>query len=405
MGYLGVPALHALVEADSQAKVIFYSRPRLMLLSALRNCSMALQIEQLALAVTYVRSRPGKNWALECLRQLVHSKMNDDSVRLSLEASISSEKSDPRALFEDSANVHRQVAQAEVSLVKVQLPKTADRIRRAVDREDLGWPIHCPREGKLEKPPSPTELHRIRRALWRLWLYFDIFHDPRRNKVYLSHHQNLVAQYSFFSQLTIWELEEIDCVYYHLQHQNQCLWRRQCTICSQQVLPDVIFNGICKECRRDKETNVRMTEKEREDDPDTASFSYARSWSREHMYRREPVVEWTDSATANRPNAGFQHLAKSSDREHVTNTYRHDASLGCFLDWGYCMWDESRFRAWHLVDNADTKPQKDEADIEKLDKSPSEPKLPIDRNKRAVKGWWTDKVRRYDFCAHCRCLC
>lgn len=40
MGYLdSVPALHAFVKADSQAKLLFHTRPRMMLLNAIKNCS------------------------------------------------------------------------------------------------------------------------------------------------------------------------------------------------------------------------------------------------------------------------------------------------------------------------------------------------------------------------------
>lgn len=68
MGYLdGVPALHAFVEADSQAKLLFHARPRMRLLNAFKNCSMALQIKQLACAVMDVRSRPHAISTLECL--------------------------------------------------------------------------------------------------------------------------------------------------------------------------------------------------------------------------------------------------------------------------------------------------------------------------------------------------
>lgn len=220
MGYLdGVQALHAFVEADIQAKLLFHARPRLMLLSAIRNCSMALQIKQLACTVMYVRSRPEEIFTLDCLSPYVYSQLRNEESRKLLEASLFLGKSDPLFLLYDSADVHCQIAEAEESLIRVQLPKTADRIGRAVDREGLSWPIHCPREGRLEKPPSPTEHHRIRRALWRLWLYFRIFHDLQRDIKYLSPRKNLHVQNSFFNHLTIWELEEIECVYYHLQHQ------------------------------------------------------------------------------------------------------------------------------------------------------------------------------------------
>ena len=362
MGYLnGIPALHAFVEADSQAKLLFHARPRMVLLDAIKNCSMALQIKQLACAVMDVRSQPHAISTLEYLIPYVFLQRDDAAIQELFEVSVFSRESDPIALLEDSANVYRQIAEAEESLVRAQLPKTADRIRRAVDREELSWPIHCPREGRLEKPPSSIECHRIRQALWRLWLYFGIFHNLQRNQKYRSSLENLCAQKSFFRYLTIWELEEIECVYYHLQYQNQSLWRKHCTGCKQYVLPDVMYNGTCKECRGGEKINAWMTKKERKEAPDPASFSYACSWYRKHMHRREPVANYTDTPAANYSNAGFRHLVKCSDPECMTDSYLRNSTLGCFLDWGYCMWDESRFKAWNLVDKANSKLDKDEA--------------------------------------------
>lgn len=393
MGYLdGVPALHAFVEAHSQAKLLFHARPRLMLLSAIRNCSMALHIKQLACTVMYVRSQPDELPTLgHLINTYVYWKLRNEASQKLLEASLFLAKSDSVALLYDFADVYRQIAEAEESLIRVQLPKTADRIRRLVDRECLSWPIHCPREGRLEKPPSPTELHRIRRALWRLWFYFRIFHDLQGDKNYRSPYKNLHAQNSFFHHLTIWELEEIECVYYHLQHQTRSLWRKTCTSCNQQVLPDIIYNGICKECRGGEKIRVKLNGEERKEDPHTDSFSHACSEFRNYMYRTEPFADWTDTPAAKHPNAGFQHSPKY---------YLRVQSLGCLFDWGYCMWDESRFKAWHLVENPDRQLQ-DEAFVEKLQGSGGGPKLRINRSERAVKGWWTDGGIHYEDCARC----
>ena len=397
MGYLdGIPALHAFVEADSQAKLLFHARPRLMLLSAIRNCTMALQIKQLAYTIMYVLSQPDENFLLKCLHPHVYSRIRKEAGLELLEASLFWGKPDPATLLYDFVDVYRQIAEAEESLIRVQLPKTADRIRRAVDQEFLSWPIHCPREGRLEKPPSPTELHRIRRALWRLWFYFCEFHHPQRNKNNPSPRENRHAQESFFRYFTIWELEEIECVYYHLQHQNQSLWRKPCTNCNQQVLADMIYNGICKTCRGGERIGVWINGKEWAEYPHTDSFSHACSEYREEIYRREPVFDWTDTPAANHPNAGFRHSP-----EFRVDSHLQDQSLGCFLDWGYCMWDESRFRAWHLVDNSNRQLQEDEAFVEKLQGSGDGPKLRINRSERAVKEWWTDGEKRYRSCAHC----
>lgn len=130
-----------------------------------------------------------------------------------------------------------------------------------------------------EAKPSLTELHRVRRALWRLALYLEAYFEPyiplaihARNELrsqcraILGHGVNAKplrlcgcyerenynakgSQRAFFQQLTVWELEELECVRYHLSHQTQAFWRRPCPFCYQQAyLPDELFAhiGECK---------------------------------------------------------------------------------------------------------------------------------------------------------------
>ncbi|KAL8643732.1 MAG: hypothetical protein Q9226_008150, partial [Calogaya cf. arnoldii] len=63
--------------------------------------------------------------------------------------------------------------------------------------------------GIPERPPSPTELYRLRRALWRFWLLCALTRGhlwPTRQHFFGV----------FLGGLTSWELEELECVYFFL---------------------------------------------------------------------------------------------------------------------------------------------------------------------------------------------
>ena len=43
--------------------------------------------------------------------------------------------------------------------------------------------------------------------------------------------RHISTQEEFFYQMTVWELEELECVWYHFGYQNKSLWRRPCKFC------------------------------------------------------------------------------------------------------------------------------------------------------------------------------
>lgn len=49
--------------------------------------------------------------------------------------------------------------------------------------------------------------------------------------------------------MTVWELEEIECIWYHLFHQSGTIWRRPCPFYRQHPLPDDLIGHI-RECEQ-----------------------------------------------------------------------------------------------------------------------------------------------------------
>lgn len=75
--------------------------------------------------------------------------------------------------------------------------------------------------GMPEAPPSSTELHRIRRAFWRLRLYCDLFHGADITPHEPGHSRTqMKGPQTFLIRLCPWEIEEPECVYGYLQTQS-----------------------------------------------------------------------------------------------------------------------------------------------------------------------------------------
>ena len=199
-------------------------------------------------------------------------------------------------------------------------------------------------------PPSPTELHRIRRAVWRLLLYSDLFHEP--NPKYPIHNresQSSDASFAFLETLTAWELEEIECVYYHLREQMK-LWTDPQSSCYSPKLADRLLNTF------GPIRNVYHSHGDPED-CDTAEakrhITYLTGFLREFK-SYETKTEWPDTQDANRPNAGWLYLEENYKVLNVLHGNLRIALVGYFLDWGYCIWDRSRLESWGLVDRRGT---------------------------------------------------
>ena len=229
-------------------------------------------------------------------------------------------------------------------------------------------------------PPSPTELHRIRRAVWRLLLYSDLFHEPNpkypiRNKG----NQSSDASYTFLWTLTAWELEEIECVYYHLREQME-LWTSPQSSCYSPKLAGRLLNTF------GPIRNVYHYPSKQEDCDGAEGkrhITYLTGFLRETLWAPksyETKTEWPDTQEANRPNAGWLYLEENYKVLNVLDGNFRIAPVCCFLDWGYCIWDRSRLESWYLVDRRG---------INLL-------------GSKAKSAWWAcSQIVRRD-CAHCK---
>lgn len=137
------------------------------------------------------------------------------------------------ALLHDRDHILSQIALAEASVISVQLLPIADKIRAAVVREDRHLSFQAE---YLDQQTSPTEVHRSRRALWRLCLYFEVFRPTDR------HEENRYKRDVYFEKLTYRELEELECIYHHSKYQSS-LGRATYSHCGLEIVPDKYTKG------------------------------------------------------------------------------------------------------------------------------------------------------------------
>jgi len=190
--------------------------------------------------------------------------------------------------------------------------------------------------------PSPTEFHRIRRAFWRLLLYSDLFHEPNSRYPIPRTGEHTEATYAFIRFLTVWELEEMECAYHHLQAQvDECA-----DLDSPFYSPD-LANRLRTTFGLPPSPPDRPHSNEYPGHPIanrhiTDSIDYHRD-----IARHDAVIAWPDTQAANTPNAGWQYLQEHESHHQLVS---RTLPLRCFLDWGYCIWDPSRLDSWWLID-------------------------------------------------------
>ena len=159
----------------------------------------------------------------------------------------------PLDLLEQCNRICSRTKKAERSFVRHQSTKIAEKVEKATSHlpgivtvKGAEFPRH---------PLTATELHRIRRVLWRLSLYFETCRWPGKSKGCYGIPHELDWLIKAYCEMYKWEIEEFECMYHYLKYHSQ-LWRVQCTACGLKVLPDEqISNGErCSDVYMDDDT-------------------------------------------------------------------------------------------------------------------------------------------------------
>ena len=378
-----ITALHGLVTTNCQANALFSARPSQYLLGAMQRSGMETHLQALFCTIISIRQHAKHNTADETFRAYVKARLQITSTVPDLDLRFTP----PSARIEmlrDAAEIQSCLAAAENSFVETQLYILTTKVQAHMEREGLPFNFNV-----MTMSPSPTELHRVRRALWRLALYFEAYFKPyiplamnaRKELRSLNPHtikggngppgplrhrglcerkkyQGIETQREFFCQLMVWELEELECVWYHLSHQSQAFWRRQCPLCHQTHLPDLLFAHLChcqgpaSDLNRVTAGRFRMG----------LHFQDACMWFREFLeeclfYEKGNKIDqalWPDGP-AREASAGFKFLwehhgaIRPNHKPPTVERYAWEE----FVYWGYAIWDHDRLEECRLVDASD----------------------------------------------------
>ncbi|KAL8879717.1 MAG: hypothetical protein Q9198_002727 [Flavoplaca austrocitrina] len=214
-----------------------------------------------------------------------------------------------------------------------------------------------------EKPPSPIEFYRIRRALWRFWLLCDIaYHDPEPIRPRLNA-INAYAVQCLVQNMTLWESEELECVYFFLQQWYSAIHskledvRNPTPSTTVQEQPPVIKRLLIAMGYHLDARCPPVLDEDSTDLPGGRSLHfYAFIHGRAKLDRPQaPLTTWSDAPCgANIPSEGWQCYSRYSSYSPKAlgplSTCPYRPSMGEFHKWAYCIWDRDRLEEWDMLD-------------------------------------------------------
>ena len=369
--FCGVTTLYAFAKAHTRAQALFERSPNAFLINAIQSSSMHLHLQKILCSIISIHQLQKGQVADKDFRNFVHKNLSDQSERTPLKLN-GIQPTESIGILAHAANLCDFVTEAERSFLKVRLPKVADKIQLVVARDRFF--------DKDERPltlnytyqhPSETEVHRIRRALWRVCLYLEAFYIPNilqsdneLERVILeeldavenqtkpteisplwyatSEAKHLDPQECFFQQMTVWELQEMDCLWNHLSHQYTTFWHQTFPYCHRSLLSNDLISHL-------RERRHHLNHESRPSDYDW-TFDHAYEW-----FRVDLELGMLGRTTALDTAAWLGSLARESSGGFLYHLEYHGlfpdegpprvicSGRRCgFIDWACCMWDQDR---------------------------------------------------------------
>ena len=240
--------------------------------------------------------------------------------------------SDSMNLVRSIVKLCSDVEQAVQSLVRAQIAKISGRIQADLLQDRFYRMMRFPFTIDLKnRRLSPTEIHRIRRAMWRLRLYYLAFHEvqpPADDGFDEAEMEHIESQRDFFSRMAVWELEKLECARFHFRYQSPSLWLQSCPFC-QKKSPLADLSARTRQCAANDKIKCGRV----------CNLADAISWFNmeiEIFGEDDDLAARTDPFVRH-PNAGFDFLRRHD--EFYPRRMPGEPRYG-LLEWGYCM--ESR---------------------------------------------------------------
>ena len=342
-------ALYNFMKAYPRSKVVVQShpKPQEVLMGVIQRPGMPLQLQKIICTTMAIRHRKA---ALVKLEKYLETNLEG----LSPPPVVACGK-DLVGVLQDLVTLLNDTDTLEETFLTTRLENAVQLQRTRSSGADNSETFSRP-------SASPTELHRIRRAFWRLQLYSDLFHHPGRE--FMAYEPDDIYRHGrFFEAITVWELEELECAYYHVKEQFK-VWRDPNSACYAPALANRLLERF--QCNKDGWDGYDRSKRTSE-----AHVSNAVGFYREMLasfFSNQSRTAWSDTPEASKPSAGYQYFMDNSEQLGVGEfSYFRMSPVSCFLDWGFCMWDRSRLEALHLLDSPSQHPWADPSKSHRYD--------------------------------------
>ena len=327
-----IKTLFNLILAYPQARLLFETLYRKIFPCVVRNSGIPLQIQKLVCAVFCVGS-----WSCspsdQELEEYFKLRLENENTALVIDS-----LPDPVAALQSIAEISQDLDYFEKSFIKCRLHEP-DRELSTEHGEAL---------------LSTTEVHRIRRAFWRLQLYSDVYHPFRpMSAVDCSDDEDGWRDPgAFWNLLAYWEVDELECTYHHLVRQLQILQsgHREGDELEMARITRLLNTSICSSSNsglNSDKHNDQGTEMEN-------YFSFTIPFHRDLICGTTTTTLWSDSAAANYSNAGCRCFFRYDVDLGVPMAVNGGEPIACSLAWGYCIWDEAQLQRWDLLHHSRT---------------------------------------------------
>ena len=187
--------LHNFVAAYPPSADLYRALYKRVLAGTLRQCEF-LQIQKLACTIISIRHRDGLT-GIDDINQYLDTHLEDKNTPLLIDDII-----DPHSVLRDLALIAQDIEIFIASFVDRRLREPSTSL----------CSMHKPSD------PSSAEIHRIRRAFWRLQLLCDLFRFRAEGTI-PADYEDPPDHFYLEEYMNAWEVEEIECAYYHLHEQ------------------------------------------------------------------------------------------------------------------------------------------------------------------------------------------
>ena len=366
----GVTVLYALVRSNTRAQTLFERNALSILTDVLRSSTMHSQLCNMLRSILSLRQILRHDGSEDTLQDFVDQFIDCPSLDLRLDLK-NLPMGEAMNVLGFAAELCESVTRAERSFVRVRLFKIISKLESKLMQDRYYRTARYESISLDRRPASQAELHRIRRGLWRLHLYYMAFYMPYialdedcRGPAAMSlagklqvnipalawdySRRYLNRQKGFFWQMTIWELEEMECIWYHLKQNPSLFWNGICPHCHASFLPDDLIIHNRPECQRGSGEACKFT----------SAISYFRAdFEKLPHWVNHPIISDPYKALAAWPDPLAEHAGAGytyAVRHGMTRVRGPGLSRGPLdklLNWGYCIWDCDRFESWHMIDS------------------------------------------------------